>query len=124
MSEFYEGLAAMVTDLLKPTELGQGPITIARITPGTPNPSTPWVPVTPTRTEEVVNQIGETKAEYVQAGTIITTDLAYMITAPKTITPKPGDLVERGGVVVGTIVKAEPFPPHGVTVYSKLFVNR
>lgn len=121
---FYSELSDMVKELLLPSELGQGPITIARLVPGTPNPAQPWVPVAPTRTEELVNQIGEVKAEYSQGGTIITTDLAYMIAATSTLTPRPGDTVERDGQTVGTIVHAEPFPPHGEAVYSKVFVNR
>ena len=112
-------------DLLDPDDgLGQGAITLVRTTPGTPDPAQPWVPVTPTITTESVNQISKTKAEYVNAGTIVQTDLAYVIEAPRVILPVPGDTVKVGGVYVGGVVHSEPFPAHGVTVLVKLWVNR
>ena len=120
---FYEDMAQVARDLLDPDDgLGQGAITLVRTTPGTPDPSQPWVPVTPTVTTEDVNQI--TKAEYISAGTIVQTDLAYVIEAPRVIQPKPGDTVKVGGVHVGGVVHCEPFPAHGVTVLVKLWVNR
>ena len=124
---FYDELQQVARDLLAPDTsggLGQGAITLVRTTPGTPDPSQPWVPVTPTVTTEDVNQISNTKAEYVSAGTIVQTDLAYVIEAPRVIQPKPGDTVKVGGVHVGGIVHCEPFPAHGVTVLVKLWVNR
>ena len=73
---------------------------------------------------EDVNQISNTKAEYVSAGTIVQTDLAYVIEAPRVIQPKPGDTVQVGGVHVGGIVHVEKFPPHGTQVLTKIYVNR
>ena len=124
---FYADMAQVARDLLAPDTaggLGQGKITLVRTTPGTPDPSQPWVPVTPTVTTEDVNQISKTKAEYIIAGTIVQTDLAYVIEAPRVIQPVPGDTVSVGGVHVGGVVHSEPFPAHGVTVLVKLWVNR
>ncbi len=124
---FYDDMAQVTRDLLAPDTaggLGQGAITLVRTTPGTPDPSQPWVPVTPTTTTEDVNQISNTKAEYISAGTIVQTDLAYVIEAPRVIQPKPGDTVQVGGAHVGGIVHVVRFPPHGVTVLVKLWVNR
>ena len=124
---FYDDLQQVTRDLLAPDTaggLGQGAITLVRTTPGTPDPAQPWVPVTPTVTTEDVNQISNTKAEYISAGTIVQTDLAYVIEAPRVIQPKPGDTVRVGGVYVGGVVHSEPFPAHGVTVMVKLWVNR
>ena len=122
---FYGDMQQVARDLMNPVSgLGQGAITLVRTTPGTPDPSQPWVPVTPTVTSETVNQISNTKAEYVSAGTIVQTDLAYVIEAPRVIQPKPGDTVKVGGVHVGGIVHVVRFPPHGVTVLTKIYVNR
>ena len=124
---FYDDLQQVARDLLAPDDaggLGQGAITLVRTTLGTPDPAQPWVPVTPTTTTEDVNQISKTKAEYISAGTIVQTDLAYVIEAPRVIQPKPGDTVSVGGVHVGGVVHVEKFPPHGVTVLVKLWVNR
>jgi hypothetical protein len=135
---FYADMAEMVRDLLLPDAdggLGQGAISIKRTTPGTPNPAQPWVAVTPTVSFETVNQIGRRKAEYMSGGTIVTTDLAYMIVPPATITPRPGDTIETGvvtgtggayvsGTQVGTIVHVAPYPAHGTPVYVNLWANR
>lgn len=124
---FYDDLQQVARDLLAPDTaggLGQGAITLVRTTPGTPDPAQPWVPVTTTVMSETVNQISNTKAEYVSAGTIVATDLAYVIEAPRVIQPVPGDTVKVGGVYVGGVVHCEPFPAHGVTVMVKLWVNR
>ena len=124
---FYDDLQQVARDLLAPDTaggLGQGKITLVRTTPGTPDPAQPWVPVTPTVTTEDVNQISKTEAEYISAGTIVQTDLAYVIEAPRVIQPVPGDTVKVGGVHVGGVVHVVKFPPHGVTVLVKLWVNR
>ena len=124
---FYDDLQQVARDLLAPDTaggLGQGEITLVRTTPGTPDPTQPWVPVTPTVTTEDVNQISKTKAEYISAGTIVQTDLAYVIEAPRVIQPKPGDTVKVGGVHVGGVVHCVRFPPHGTQVLTKIYVNR
>lgn len=54
---FYEQMAAMARDLLKPdTEggLGQGKLVLHHKTVGTPDPDNPWDPVEPTVQMEVV----------------------------------------------------------------------
>lgn len=53
MSEFYDEMAEMVTELLTEEELGQSGIYLVKVTPGVPDPAQPWVPVTP-----VVERIG------------------------------------------------------------------
>lgn len=124
---FYADMAQVAADLLKPDSeggLGQGKITIVRVTPGTPNPVEEWLPVAPVLTTEDVDQIGNIKAEYVDRGTIIVTDRAYMITPVKAFTVAPGDLVRIGGSDVGTVVHVEPFGSLDVPVYTKIYVNR
>lgn len=123
MAGFYDGMAQMVRDLLAPSALGQGPITIARLAAGPSLPDRPWLPVEPTREAWTVNQVGMTKAEYTSGGNIIKTDLAYM-TEPPAVPTRPGDVVEVDGVQVGTVVHVAPFPAHGVPVFQKVYVNR
>lgn len=123
MPGFYDQMQAMVRDLLAPDALGQGPITIARLTPGPALEDEPWHPVQPRREAWTVNQIGMTKAEYTSGGTVITTDLAYM-TEPPAFPTRPGDVIEVGGKRVGTVVHAAPFPAHGTPVFQKIWVNR
>lgn len=120
---FYDDMQAMVRDLLAPDALGQGPITIARLTTPAAYPDQPWLEVEPDRQAWTVNQVGMTKAEYVSGGTIIKTDLAYMTEPPASPT-RPGDVVEVDGQPVGTVVHVAPFPAHGVPVFQKLYVNR
>jgi hypothetical protein len=123
MMSFYADMQAMVSDLLAPDALGQGSITIARLTAGPSLPDQPWLSVEPMREEWTVNQIGMTKAEYVNGGTVIKTDLAYM-TEPPAAQTRPGDVVEHDGVQVGTVVHVAPFPTHGDPVFQKIYVNR
>lgn len=123
MAVFYDQMQAMVRDLLAPASLGQGPITIVRLNSGVPNPDQPWLPVRQSREVWKVNQIGMTKAEYVNGGAVIKTDLAYM-TEPPAVATRPGDVIEHGGKRVGTVVHVAPFPTHGTPVFQKVWVNR
>ena len=123
---FYSDLAAMTVDLLQPDSaggLGQGAISIVRATPGAIDPAHPETPVAPSETVSVVNQIGMPKAEYRTGETVVTTDVAYMITPPS-FEPKPGDVVRIAGVDVGTVVHAERLGSLDVPIYFTLWVNR
>ena len=123
---FYDDMQQVARDLLAPDTaggLGQGAITIKRLTMPEPDPAQPWVPVVPVETTEDVNQIGTTKAEYVNAGTLVVTDLAYVIEAPRVLLPELNDTIEIDGEHVGRVVHVVKFPPHGTTVLWKLFVN-
>lgn len=128
MSGFYSDLAAMTRDLLQPDSaggLGQGPVTLTRTTPGVPDPAKPWLPVTPTITTATANQIGTGKNEYRAGETIVGVDVALMIEPPAGMIPAPGDTVEKAGVRIGTVVRADRFPAAGdVPVYWDLFINR
>lgn len=126
MAGFYEDMAGVARDLLAPDSaggLGQGAVQIVRLTPGTVDPDKPWIPVTPSETVATVDQIRSVKAEYVERGTIITTDMAFMCT-PASFEAKPGDMVRIAGVDVGTVVHVEPFGSLDVPVYVKVWANR
>lgn len=126
---FFDEMAAMAADLLKPDTaggLGMGAIQIVRMTPGVPNPTEPWKPVPPTETVATVNQIKKTDGEYVDRGTVIKTDMYFMTTPPQWgLGPvMPGDVVRIGGSQVGTVVHSAPFGSNDVAVYVKMWVNR
>lgn len=124
---FYDEMAAMVQDLLQPDSaggLGQGAIQIIRTTPGGIDPLHPETPVAPVRLVATVDQIGMPKAEYRTGETVITTDLAYMITPPVGFDPEPGDLVRVGGVDVGTVVHVERLGSLDVAIYWTVWANR
>ena len=124
---FYSDLAAMTVDLLKPDSengLGQGAIQIIRATPGGIDPAHPETPVAPVRLVATVDQIGMPKAEYRTGETVITTDLAYMITPPVGFDPEPGDLVRVAGVDVGTVVHVERLGSLDVAIYWTVWANR
>lgn len=124
---FYDEMAAMVADLLQPdTEggLGQGQITIKKITPGLPDPNNPGVPVFPVEQSEAVNHIGSVKAEYVERGTVVVTDYAFMIVPPETMVVSIGDTVVSDGVQLGRVVHVARLGSNDVTVYNKIYVSR
>ena len=127
MADFYEELAAMTADLLQPPSaggLGQGGIQIVRTQPGAIDPAHPETPVAPVRLVATVDQIGMPKAEYRTGETVITTDLAYMITPPVGFDPEPGDLVRVAGVDVGTVVHVERLGSLDVAIYWTVWANR
>jgi len=124
---FYDEMAAMVQDLLQPDSaggLGQGAIQIIRTTPGGIDPAHPETPVAPVLWVATVDQIGMPKAEYRTGETVITTDLAYMITPPVGFDPEPGDLVRVAGVDVGTVVHVERLGSLDVAIYWTVWANR
>lgn len=124
---FYDEMAAMVQDLLQPDSaggLGQGAIQIIRTTPGGIDPAHPETPVAPVRLVATVDQIGMPKAEYRTGETVITTDLAFMITPPVGFEPEAGDVVRVAGVDVGTVVHVERLGSLDVAIYWTVWANR
>lgn len=124
---FYDEMAAMVQDLLQPDSaggLGQGAIQIIRTTPGGIDPLHPETPVAPVRLVATVDQIGMPKAEYRTGETVITTDLAFMITPPVGFEPEAGDVVRIAGVDVGTVVHVERLGSLDVAIYWTVWANR
>lgn len=124
---FYGEMAAMAADLLKPDSaggLGQGAITIVRQSPDVPDPLRPYDPVGMSETLDVVDQIGNPKAEYVSQGIVVQTDTAYMIVPPKLFAVAVGDRVRIAGQDVGGIVHVERLGSLDVPVYNVVYVNR
>lgn len=124
---FYDEMAAMAADLLKPDiagGLGRGAIQIGRASPGVPDPMRPFDPVGPVVVKDTVNQIGEPKAEYVAGGIVVQTDTAFMIVPPTKFDVGVGDRVYIAGQDVGGIVHVERLGSLDVPVYYTIYVNR
>lgn len=121
----YRRAGKMVGRLLASNRLGQGPITIKRVTgEDWIDPEQLWLGKTETTITETVDQIGTGKNEYRTGEAVIGVDLALMIVPPRTLTVQVGDTVERDGARLGTVVRVEAFPPTGTPVYVNLFINR
>lgn len=86
-----------------------GTITLARTTPGTVDPSQPWVPVQPvTVSEQVLFIVQAAAVEWVNAGLILAGDLVGTMAVPATLNPPlPGDTITAGGKTY-TLLRAEP----------------
>jgi len=117
---FYDDMAAVASSVL--AEFKQGTVTLTRTTPGTPNPSTPWIPGTPTTAtytlDATVAAIGDA---WVDGTTILKTD--RMVTAAVfAIEPLPGDTLSIDGTAV-QIIKKMRIPAAGVAVAHKWIVR-
>lgn len=121
MAEDFRKIAAEVAAGLGEVGLF---LTIVRSTPGTPDPTKPWEPVTPSTTKETIAQFGDGSGKYRKDETIVSTDFEFMTAVPATITPQPGDTIEVDGVHHSTIVRAEAFPPTGHPAYITIWSNR
>lgn len=112
---FYDEMAAMSRDLLKPDTAGglgstAGSIVLKRSVPGTPNPAEPWVPVAPVVTQEVLkaHSFGVPQ-KFVDGVTILTGD-QYVISAVPMI-----DWRQGSGIVVTIEIDAKVWQVVGVT---------
>lgn len=88
-----------------------GQVELKRVTPGVPNPDTPWIPVEPVTVAETVQFIATgASAEWVSTGVVIAGDLTGVMAVPVTAglnPPLPGDVVTAGGKAY-TLLRAEP----------------
>lgn len=83
MTDPYAAKRARVAAKIK--RWNTGTITLTRTTPGTPNPSTPWIPGTPTTTAYTLDARADgVLAEYVNETTILATD-RMVIASPKAL---------------------------------------
>jgi len=121
MADFYAEMAAMTRDLLKPTSqggLGQGTITLTRVTPGTPDPNAPWEPVEPiTQTIPIEGAVRGVSKELVGVevgGTVLLASDRVAICEPPSIEYTAGDVLALDGVPVHVIM-VEKIPAIGVT---------
>jgi hypothetical protein len=116
----YSRIQSTASRLL--ARFAQGTVTLTRTTPGTPDPSTPWIPAAPTvatyTLDATVAAVGD---KFVDGTTILATD--RMVTAAAFGTePGPGDTLSIDGKVV-TIVKQMRVPAAGTLVAWRFIVR-
>jgi len=81
MSDAYDFARGRVAATLNKWSVGT--VTLTRSTPGTPDPSTPWIPGTPTTATYTLDaRVDGVIAEYVNDTTILATD-EMVIASPK-----------------------------------------
>lgn len=129
MSDFYSDLATMARDLLAPTSaggLGQGTLVLKRITPGTPDPTKPWEPVTPQTTTQTlrgaVKGVSSKLIGVEVGGTVIVATDREAITEVPSIAYKAGDLFSVDGKEV-RVISVQPIPAAGVVSAVKWIIR-
>ena len=100
----------------------QGSVTLTRVTPGTPDPATPWIPGAPvTATYELDATVAPIEDKFVDGTTILATD--RIVTAAAFATePAPGDEITIDGKPV-VIVRQMRIPAAGTVVAWKWIVR-
>jgi hypothetical protein len=116
----YSRIQSTATRML--ARFAQGAVVLTRTTPGTPDPSTPWIPAAPTvATYTLDATVNGVSKEFVDGTTIVATDLEVTAAAFGT-EPGPGDTLSIDGKVV-TIVKQMRIPAAGTLVCWKWIVR-
>lgn len=129
MADFYADMAKMAKDLLKPTSqggLGQGAITLTRVTPGAPNPDRPYDPVQPvTQTTTLNGAVRGVNKELVGTeigGTIIVASDRQAICDVPSIAYTAGDVLTVDGVPVN-VLAVENIPAAGIPAAVKFTIR-
>ena len=119
MSDFYSDLATMARDLLAPTSvggLGQGTLVLTSITPGVPDVTQPWLPVTPQTTTQTlrgaVKGVSSKLIGVEVGGTVIVSTDREAITEVPNIAYKAGDLFSVDDKEV-RVISVQPIPSAG-----------
>ncbi|MGH2342569.1 hypothetical protein ACRC7T_13925 [Segnochrobactraceae bacterium EtOH-i3] len=125
MAGFYDDMASMVAELLAPETaggLGQGTVTLTRMTAGTPDPTAPWDPVAgTTETVPLLAAVRGAGRKWVDGETILATDLQAIIAVPA-IMPVPGDVVTRDGDPL-TVIRVQRYPEAGTIAAVLVFLR-
>lgn len=129
MSDFYSDLATMARDLLAPTSsngLGQGELKLTSITPGTPDPTKPWEPVTPQTTTQTlrgaVKGVSSKLIGVEVGGTVIVATDREAITEVPSIAYKAGDLFSVDGKEV-RVIDVQKIPEAGTASAVKWIIR-
>ena len=106
-----------------------GTVTLTRTTPGTPDPSTPWIPGTPsTAVYTLAARVDGVTADHADGATILATDLMVIASPKATLAGAAVDLVPRISDTLAidgatkVIKKIEQVPAAGAAVRYHLFV--
>ena len=129
MVDFYREMQSMARGLLAPTSqngLGQGELKLTRVTPGTPDPATPWIPVQPqTTTQTLKGAVRGVDSKLVgteRNGAVLVSSDLVAITEVPSIDYEAGDVLSIDGKEV-TVLDVEPIPAAGVRSAVKWFLR-
>lgn len=128
MSDFYQDLANMARDLLKPATqggFGQGIVVLKRVINGEPDTNNPWGNSTTETTETldaVVRGIDSKMVGTTMGSTVLmASDLVVLAAVPK-MTVESGDTLTIDGRNV-KILSVQPIPAAGTMSAIKFFVR-
>lgn len=129
MADFYQEMGAFVRDILQPTSaggLGQGQVVLKRITPGTPDPATPWIPVQPqTTTQTLKGAVRGVDSKLIgveMGGTVILPSDRVAITEVPSIEYEAGDVLEVDGKEV-QVLAVTKIPAAGIASAVKWVIR-
>ena len=113
---FYDEMADTAAELLG--EFAQGKVTLTQITPGTPDPATPWIPGSPTETTYDLQATVARLHHRYENGTLIT-EIGDMVTfAVPPVAPGLADKLTIDGIT-RSITNLTPIPAAGDPVAWK-----
>lgn len=129
MSHIYQEMAQMTRDLLAAAStggLGQGELKLTRVTPGTPDPLKPWLPVQPqTTTQTLKGAVRGVDSKLVgteRNGAVLLSSDLVAITEVPSIDYEAGDVFSIDGKEV-TVLDVEPIPAAGIRSAVKWFLR-
>lgn len=129
---FFDDMAAMAGDLLKPSSQGglgaeQGDIVLVRASPGTIDPSAPWLPVEPVESREALKAHAfGVPQKFIDGETILSGD-QYVISSVPLIDWDQGDGVVVSIEIDGAswqVVSAQDIPAAGTRSAVKFLVRK
>lgn len=129
MADIYVDSAKMVAEMLQPSStgaLGQGVVTLTRLTPGTVNPVAPWEPVAPTSQTETlkaaVSGVSSRLVGVAAGETVILASDRECICAVPAMAYIAGDVLTVDGKPVH-IVAVRKYPDAGTTSAVKFIIR-
>ncbi|TIM13661.1 MAG: hypothetical protein E5Y67_16355 [Mesorhizobium sp.] len=124
MPGFYDDMAEMVAELLQPDDeggLGQGEVYLRITTTSAPDPSTPWIPGSPTVTDYPLDAAARRVSQkYVDGTLIMATDNQITFAVPAVVPVMSDTLIIDGAELV--MKDLRPIPPAGAPVAYVAFV--
>lgn len=127
MSDAYAYARERTVDAL--AQWSTGTVTLTRTTPGTPDPSTPWIPGSPsTAIYTLAARVDGVAADRIDGTTILATDLMVIVSPRATLAGVSVDLVPQITDTLAidgaakTIKKIEQVPAAGAAVRFHIFV--
>ena len=118
MADFYTELQGVAAEILD--EFSQGTIVLTRITPGTPDPATPWIPVVDTTTDFTLKATVRGVSQNETGNLILETD-EVVVSSADIVTPILSDTITVDGKP-RALKKIRPVPAAGTPVAFNIFI--